>query len=139
MKYLVTCKGAGDRLFYAKEDVPSTWTSDVTRALLFTTKREANEFALAYARDKAEVVPVGPSKSKRNATPVPPVPAAKPIALALDAAYAPITAAYQAAKAAVKALPKSRQRDIALTGLESSFARAIFAASGMHDPIGGDS
>lgn len=60
----------------------------------------------------------------------------------LDAALRPITAAYGALKRTLDALPASRMRAMAISALEVSFSRAVFAASQITDPIlrpGGDS
>ncbi len=57
--------------------------------------------------------------------------------LELDEKIAPFRLAYAATKKLLDALPRSRMQALALTDLESSFSRAMFAASEMTDPIGG--
>ncbi len=42
---------------------------------------------------------------------------------------------YADVKNAIEALPASRMRALAVTDLESSFTRAVFAVAEMHDPI----
>lgn len=54
----------------------------------------------------------------------------------LDGALVTVTNAYKDAKKVLEALPASRMRSLALTDLETSFTRAVFAAGDINDPIG---
>lgn len=56
----------------------------------------------------------------------------------LDGKIDPLRDVFRTTKKTLEALPDSRMRSLAISALEVSYSRAIFAVSEIHDPIGSD-
>lgn len=136
-------------LFLTYEGLCAAWKG-VKHATAFTKKvaeREAAKHRRKGINAKAVPIPTARIAYERIAydptsveiTLYQTAPSAPPVADTFDLALrvSPLAVLYRKLRDELLTLPATRMRSLALTDLESSFSRAVFAVSGLENPIGG--